>query len=345
MMATIGDVARHAGVSISTVSYVLSGKRAISAETREKVERVVRELGYRPHAGARSLASKRSNAIALVAPFRADNNVPVLMQYVSAVATSARGFDHDVLLVTQEEGDSGVRRVSSSSLVDALIVMDVEADDSRLATLRTLGIPSVLIGVPDRPNGLSCIDLDRREAAALAVSHLHDLGHRRIAMLGSPPAAYERRSGYALQFLDGYTRMIASLGMDSTAHQVEPTFDAARSALERQFAEHPDTTGLIVHNEAILGSVLAVLDRMGKRVPSDVSVVAHCPDDMAENQRVSLTNVDLAASQIASLAVTMLIGKLAGDSGGETRLIAPTLTIRESTTLPRPLATIEEDAR
>src|SRR5690606_26527987 len=81
-MVTIADVARHAGVSTSTVSYVLSGKRTISDDTRERVRQAVDALEYRPNASARALASRRVNALALVAPFRADNNVPVLLEFV-----------------------------------------------------------------------------------------------------------------------------------------------------------------------------------------------------------------------------------------------------------------------
>lgn len=103
-MVKITDVARRAGVSPSTVSYVLSGKRSISAATQRRVEASIRELGYRPHAGARALASSRSNVLALVMPLRSGIHVPVQMQFAGAVATTARRHDHDVLLLTQEEG-------------------------------------------------------------------------------------------------------------------------------------------------------------------------------------------------------------------------------------------------
>ena len=103
-MATIADVASHAGVSMSTVSYVLSGKRPISEETRRRVQASIRALGYHPHAGARALASSRANVIALVIPLRTGVHVPVVMQFVVSVVTSARTYDHDVLLLTQGSG-------------------------------------------------------------------------------------------------------------------------------------------------------------------------------------------------------------------------------------------------
>src|SRR5690606_37452459 len=91
---TIADVARHAGVAVSTVSYVLSGKRSISASTRNRVMESIRALGYEPHASARALASKRANVIALVLPLRAGMHLPVLMQFATTVVTTARTYEH-----------------------------------------------------------------------------------------------------------------------------------------------------------------------------------------------------------------------------------------------------------
>src|SRR5499427_357869 len=117
-MVTIIDVARHAGVAPSTVSYVLSGKRAISATTRQRVLASISTLGYHPHAGARSLASNRANVIALVLPLRAGMHLPVLMQFASSVVTTARQHNHDVLLVTADEGPAGLRRIAASAMVE-----------------------------------------------------------------------------------------------------------------------------------------------------------------------------------------------------------------------------------
>ena len=112
VVAKIEDVARHAGVAPSTVSYVLSGKRSITQETRERVLASIKALGYQPHAGARALASNRSNVVALVVPLRTGIHVPVIMQFATSVVITAREHDHDVLLLTQNEGEAGLRRVA-----------------------------------------------------------------------------------------------------------------------------------------------------------------------------------------------------------------------------------------
>ena len=114
-LVKISDVARHADVSPSTVSYVLSGKRSISAQTRRRVLDSIATLGYRPHAGARALASSRTKVLALVVSLRAAVHVPVVMQFAASAVTSARVYDHDVLLVTKDEGPAGLRRVAGSA--------------------------------------------------------------------------------------------------------------------------------------------------------------------------------------------------------------------------------------
>lgn len=345
-MVTIADVADRAGVSASTVSYVLSGKRSISERTAERVRESIAELGYRPNARAAALASRRAYAIALVAPLRADNNVPVLMQFVAAAAMAARARNHDVLLVTQEEGVDGLERVSSSALVDAVIVMDVEIADRRIPMLAMLEIPAVMIGHPGRSQGISTIDLDMAAAAELAVQHLAELGHRDIAMLGSPSSVYERKSSYAFRFREGFERARSEYGVEGHWYPVEPSYQSTREVLQAHFAQHPETTGLVVHNESILGEVLAVLADEGLRVPEDVSLVALCPSDLAVNQRVPLTSIAVPTDDIGAAAVDMVLGLVDGTAHPESRLIAPVLTIRSSTAQPRVTAQhLEEETQ
>jgi DNA-binding LacI/PurR family transcriptional regulator len=334
-VVTIADVARHAGVSVSTVSYAVSGKRPISAETRARIAASVEALGYRPNAKARALASSRTNTVALMAPLRADNNVPVVMQFVSAIARAARDCDHDVLLLTQGEGEDGVRRVGETALVDAVIVMDVEADDARLPVLRELGLPAVLIGSTDDAGGLSWVDLDFRQAAKACIDHLADLGHRTVFMLGSPHAVYERRSNYALAFAEGFETATQRRGIEAHWSASELDYHGTSALLERTLTERPDTTALVVHNEGILGAVLATLRRRGLRVPEDISVAAICPEDLAVNQGVELTGVAVPAEQIGRAAVEMVLRQVDGEDTAETRLIAPRLTVRQSTAPPR----------
>src|SRR5262245_29889268 len=266
-LVTIADVARHAGVATSTVSYVLSGKRAISATTRQRVLAAVRALGYHPHAGARALASNRSNVIALVLPLRAGMHVPVVMRFAVSVVTAARRHDHDVLLVTADEGPNGLRRVAASAMVDGLVLMDVELDDRRIPTLRSLHRPSVLIGFPADATGLTCVDLDFHRAGAECVAHLAALGHTDVALLGAPQAVYERGTGFAHRTRTGFLSAAGTLGMRAVAGPCEESPVAVRERIAELEAASPRVTGLVVHNEAAVEHVLVALRERGRRVP------------------------------------------------------------------------------
>lgn len=330
-MVKITDVARHAGVTPSTVSYALSGKRPISDATRQRIEASIRELGYRPHAGARALASSRSNVLALVIPLRTGIHVPVVMQFAVSVVTAARKHDHDVLLLTQEEGEEGLRRVADTALVDALIVMDVQLHDGRLPLLRALDRPSVLIGFPADAEGLTCIDLDFRAAGEACVEHLALLGHRSVALVGSPPEVYLRETGFAQRVVQGFTAAADRHGLTSSIHPCDATPAAARAMAERLLREHPALTGVVVHNEPIVEPLINAFESLGLRVPGDLSVTAICPDELAEQTPIPVTSVTIPAEEVGTRSVDLLMRKLDGMEVPDTTLLPPRLTPRAST--------------
>ena len=334
-MVTINDVATAAGVAPSTVSYVISGKRSISPKTRRLVEESIRRLGYHPHAGARALAGSRTNVLALVVPLRTDLNVGVVMEFVASAATAARAHDHDLLLLTKDEGPAALQRVASSAIADALMVMDIEAADPRVPMLLALDRPVVLIGVPDHPAGLSCVDLDFTAAGSACVAHLADLGHRSVALVGPSPEVYKRGTSYATRFLRGFTETAQQREVQATSRPCSPSYEAVSACLDALLDADPGLTGLVVHNEAVLPGLLSHLRARGLRVPEDISVVAVCPDSMAEQHSVALTTVAIPAEEVGSQAVEMTIRRLNGYETPEIRLLGPRLTRRASTAAPR----------
>ncbi|MFB7217811.1 LacI family DNA-binding transcriptional regulator [Streptomyces sp. NPDC056227] len=335
-MVTLAEVAQHAGVSASTVSYVLSGKRSISLSTRERVERSIQQLGYHPNAGARALASSRSNIIALMVPLRTDMYVPVMMEIAIAVATTARTHGYDVLLLTGEEGPTAVRRIAGSSLADAMILMDVELQDERLPLLRETDRAAVLIGLPADTDGLTCVDLDFEATGALCVEHLAGLGHREIAVIGEAAAVYERHTGFAERTVDGVRAKAQEAGVRVLHRSCEGGYAAMAQTLARIFDERPGTSGFIVQNEAAVEPLLNLLRQQGRAVPEDVSVVAICPEQVASQASVRLTSVAIPAQEMGRRAVEQVVAKLGGRGTDEVELLAPELTVRASSG-PAPL--------
>lgn len=329
-MVTLAEVAQHAGVSASTVSYVLSGKRSISLSTRERVERSIQQLGYHPNAGARALASSRTNIIALMVPLRTDMYVPVMMEIAIAVATTARTHGYDVLLLTGEEGPAAVRRIAGSSLADAMILMDVELHDERLPLLRESGRAAALIGLPADTDGLTCVDLDFEATGALCVEHLAGLGHREIAVIGEAAAVYERHTGFAERTVDGVRAKAQQAGVRVLHRPCEGGYAAMDRTLARIYDERPGTTGFIVQNESAVEPLLNLLRQRGRAVPEDVSVVAICPEQVASQASVRLTSVAIPAPEMGRRAVEQVVAKLDGRGTEEVVLLAPELTVRES---------------
>ncbi|WAX79750.1 LacI family DNA-binding transcriptional regulator [Streptomyces sp. KMM 9044] len=332
-MVKITDVARRAGVSPSTVSYALSGKRPISDETRRRVQAAVRELGYRPH--ARGAAGAGSRVLALAVPMRSGVHVPVVTQFAVAVATAARAHDHDVLLLTQGEGVEGIRRVAETGPADGLVVMDVQLQDPRLPLLRALPLPSVLIGVPAEPDGLTCVDLDFGAAGELCVDHLVRLGHRTVALVGSPPEVYVRRTAFARRLVQGFTAAADRHRIGSTVHPCAPGRGAARVIAERLLREQPTLTGVVVHNEPLIDPLIDAFAELGVRIPDDLSLTAVCPAPAAASARVPLTSVTVPSAELGTRAVHLLVRKMSGVPAPAVTLLAPRLTERASTG-PRP---------
>lgn len=332
-MVTIFDVARHAGVSSSTVSYVLNGTRRISEATRGRVLRSVAELGFHPNAGARTLAGRRSHIIALVMPLHRGVYIPIMTEIAISVTTTARRHGYDVLLVTNDEGPEGVRRVAASGLADGVLLMDVELDDQRIPVLRAQRTQSVLIGLPDDPHGLSCVDHDFAAAGALCADHLADLGHREIAFIGYGSGVYQRHAGYAERTLTGFRERAGQRGLRFLDRPCEGTFESTAGTLARILADRPRTTGFVVQNEAAIGPLLSLLHSSGRSVPADASVVALCPEQLAEQHAPALTAVSGPNRELGRVAVDQMIRRLTtAQPEDELALLTPILTVRQSTT-------------
>ncbi|HEX6340596.1 LacI family DNA-binding transcriptional regulator [Umezawaea sp.] len=323
-------MARHAGVAPSTVSYVLTGRRSISAATKERVRASVRLLGYRSSTPTRTPTGAAAGVLAMVLPLRDGMNMPVVTQFVIAVASAARRHGQDVLLLTADEGADGVRRIADSGRVDGLIVMDVEMHDDRVPVLLELARPTVLIGVPADATGLTCVDLDFAAAGALGVDHLADLGHRNLALLGAPRSVYRRDTGFAHRTTAGFSAAAMRRGIAITTSPVEHDAPSVRRFVTELLRDHPSVTGLVVHNETALPLVVESLRSLGRRIPEDVAVVALCPDDVAERTSPPLTSVNIPADELGHEAVALLRRKLDGEPVPALTLLPPRLTDRAS---------------
>ncbi|GIF69131.1 alanine racemase [Asanoa ishikariensis] len=300
---TLQDVARHAGVSRTTASFVLTGRRdmRISVDAEQRVLRAARELSYRPNLMARGLRTRTTHTIGLISD--TVTTEPFAGDIVRGAVNAA--LRHDNLLVIGEtSGDRGVEeRVVQDMLdrgVDGFLYASTWTRVSRLpAVLR--GHPFVWLNcLPRGRASASAVIPDERSAGTLAASALTAVGHERIALVGVPSpdvwAAGERLAGIRAA---GVT-VAATVECDWWP---EPAYTAVSSFL----ATGPSVTGLICLNDRIALGAYQAAQEAGLRVPDDLSVVSFDDSDLAAWLRPSLTSVALPHAELGGRAVDLLL--------------------------------------
>jgi DNA-binding LacI/PurR family transcriptional regulator len=333
-MATIGDVARRAGVSRSTVSYALSGKRSISTKTRERIEQAIVDLEFTPNAGARALATSQTMVLGLLLQFHADEFAPAMLQYVLPVSEAARAHGYDILMVTDADGPKAIRRIGDSNMVDGFVLLDVTADDLRVPSLRAVHQPGVLIGLPRDVRGVDAIDLDFAQASSMLVDHLHERGHSEVVLITPPHHVVERGGSYVWRFRDAAIERAARYGMRIHPFYGESRGSAVRRSVNAILDAWPKATALMVHNDATIAALPTILHERGVAVPDDLSVVSLYSRDFGEEFSLPFTAVESAADELGRTAVARLVDRIhSGHELGPSKvqLIAPVVTERGST--------------
>ncbi|WP_407320029.1 LacI family DNA-binding transcriptional regulator [Isoptericola halotolerans] len=338
-MATIGDVARVAGVSRSTASYALSGKRTISADVRRRVEAAVRDLGYTPNAGARALATSQTRVVGLLAQFLEDEFAPAMLQYMLGVSNTARELGYDILLSTEADGRSALRRMTNSRMVDGIVLLNVAEHDDRLPILREAPQPGALVGLPADCTGVDVFDLDFEDAGRLMVDHLHRLGHRELLLVSQPERVVERGGAYVWRLQNAAVEAARTRGITlhaefGSAHQPEVGRD-----LHGLLDAYPHATGLLVNNEAAAAALPTVLHERTLTAPADLSVVGRYSDEFARTFSLPYSSIESAPDRLGRMAVRELVRRIEGQAGPDephvVRFVSPELVDRGSTAPPR----------
>ncbi len=312
-MATIGDVARLAGVSRSTVSSVLTGRKFVAPATRERVEDAIGRLNFTVNSGARALATSRTMNIGLVFSFRQSMYVPSATTYVVALAEEARLHGYRLTLVTGSDSVSEIKRLLASKSVDGLVVMEVLEDDPRLPVLRDAAVPSVLIGMPEDSDGVDAVDLDYLAAGRLVMDQVHQARHRRVAFVTWPTYLHEMGATYAHRFRTGAEEGARELNLDLSTFlcDVDQT-----SILERVtgIIRDPSYEALVFHNDAVAPVLSTMLVREHRE---DLQVLGLCPPELAREHWLPFDTIDTQPEESARTAVKLLMRRLNG-TGTET---------------------------
>jgi len=332
-VATLSDVARRAGVSISAVSRVLSNapEARVSAETRARIKQAAVDLAYRPNFAGRALKFSRTNVIALVVP---DLTNAFATELMLGVEDEALERDYMVLLGRSEDlkpGGEMVSRLIGEGRVDGMLVQVADQSSAaEIADLVQAGYPIVFLNSIHTGHRGGVV-LDDEAGARLATQHLVGLGHRRIAMVGGLPQSYtaERR-------LTGFRAAMAVAGLP-----VPPTAVTrlgyqpgnGREALRALLAQPEPPTGLVVANINAAIGVLSEARSLRLQVPEDLSVISVHDAWTAENTWPPLSTVKMPMYQLGRAGVAGLYDRLHGQEVRDHVVTdpAPQLVLREST--------------
>jgi LacI family transcriptional regulator len=329
---TIRSVADAAGVSMSTVSNVLSGRHEqMAPETRQRVLAAIARLNYQPNHVARSLVTKRTATIGLIMSEVTNSLYPPV---TVGAEEACREAGYGLLLANAEDAASEQRAVAlmRAKQVDALIVFAVsllDAESEDLYAAQAVGTPVVAINraLPvDSP--LSAVWFDHRAGGRMATQHLIDLGHRRIAHISGPAnrlTGIQRRQGYeeALQEAD----IAPDPALIATAEDY--SFASGERLMERLWQERP--TAVFVAGDAMALGAIRAISQLGARIPDDCSLAAFGNPDFVRYATPAITTVDLPVSTAGRVAVELALRRMQHPEEKEVRMLETSLLIRETT--------------
>lgn len=333
MAITIRDVARTAGVSTATVSYVLNDRKGavkISEETRARIWNAVKELGYHPNALARSLAGKRTHTVALVMQYASifSSWSGFTSEMMHGVVQAAVHHDLDLMLHTRERPDTQTEAmVLTDGRVDGALLLR-DWDDPLIDLLVEHQIPTTLIFGRSRNPCVPYACCDDELGGRMATEHLIALGHRRIMHLGGPEgssAAVDRRAGFVSVLREHGIEPNPAWILQVT-HSGAP-FDEALAALH----DTPRPTAVFAWSDDVALRLMAEARNARIRVPDDLSVVGFDSTEICNHTSPTLTSVSQNIPLVASEGVRLLAERIRNRKGEITRFTAaPELHVRES---------------
>jgi DNA-binding LacI/PurR family transcriptional regulator len=325
-LATISEVARHAGVGIATVSRVLNGSPAVRDETRQRVLDAIAELGYAPNPAARALSTGRTLSVGVVAPFFTRPSVMERLRGISHVLAGA-GYQLVLFDVERPGQDSESFRTLPGGL-DGLLSISLCPPEADLARFESAGMPVVLVDHPDLR--LPGVYTDDVAGGRLAAEHLLELGHRRIAFIGDFEHNYHGFTSSAMR-RRGYEQALAAAGLGAepplvrrAAHGREPAAALTRELLA---SEDPPTAIFAASDTQAIG-VLEAAEELGVDVPGDLSVVGY--DDIELARYAGLTTVAQPLEESGARGAELLLAALDGAATGG-RQLPVELVVRSTT--------------
>lgn len=334
---TLKDVAREAGVHVSTASRALNPLTAsvVNPDTVERVTAVARRLGYRPHPLARGLRTNQTMSVGVVIP---DLENPLFGPIIAGAESVLVEDGYSVLIGNAERGGLDAESVVTDLLehrVDGLLLATAGRSDKWIADLNRSGVPTVLVNRASDDASVPAILCDDHAGIGLAVQHLADLGHRKIGHVSGPTSLSTglfRREAFMswmriLELAPEPTQVV-----EAEWFQVEPGYLACRELLGRQ----PDLTAIVAANDLLALGCYRAIREMGGEVAVDISVTGYNDIPLLDMMQPPMTTVRVPYRQMGAQGAATLLDHLGRGGNGATASIklSPALIVRASTAPP-----------
>ena len=325
-MATLKDVAREAGVSIATVSYVLNGTKSLTPEVTKRVQDAAKAVGYRQNRSAKALKTGRSHTLGFILP---DLTNPYFPELAQSVAKTAYDLGYSLLLIdssNQLSVEAEYFQLLAEHRVDGAIWIPVSDH-------YTNSVPFPVV-VVDRPlKSFDAVLADHYQGGALLANHVHKLGHKHIGLLSGPQdlsSAKLRR--------DGFLSAAKTLNI-RWEHEVPFSIDLSKPVIKT--LQNNTVTAIVAANDLLAISAIRTLESAGLRVPEDVSVVGFDDIPMASLMNPALTTIHQPLSEIGKQAVLQLHKRILDASLPTEHTLLPVELIERRSTLPLSLGVNE----
>jgi DNA-binding LacI/PurR family transcriptional regulator len=333
MAATLKDIAKQVGRSVTTVSRALADYDDVSEATRLRVRQAAQELGYEPHTAARQLQKRRTDTLGLVIPtFGPRFSDPFFSEFLAGVGNEATRQGFDLLVSTQEPGEKEERaylKTIRSRRVDGFIVVRTRRNDPRINLLRSHNYPFVVFGRVEDNIEFPLVDEDSEFGIGLVVKHLIELGHTRIGCI-APPANLIL-AHYRLQ---AFIKTLEAHRLTTDPEliiETDLTQGSGREAGGRLLDLAAPPTAIVACNDLMALGAMSAAQERGLIVGKDVSITGFDDIPWAEHAHPPLTTVRQPIYQIGTMVCEMLIKTIKGEQLAELQIILkPSLVVRKS---------------
>ncbi|MCL5994709.1 MAG: LacI family transcriptional regulator [Chloroflexi bacterium] len=335
---TINDIARHAGVSKTAVSFAFNTPGRLSSETTQRILDVARQLGYTPNPIARSLNTRRTNAIGVIVPQDITDafSNPFFGQLVSGIGRVCNMEGMSLMVVPPMRGS--LLEATYAALIDGCIVTGLEPDDEVVRALRQRHLPFVMIDA-DAPDHVACVNIDDHEGARSSMQHLLRLGHRDIAIVSfeSFSGQVEQYTGTLKHRFDGYRAALKEVGLALHSRGIfclecKCSVAGGIEVFNRLMQLVPRPTAVLALSDAIAFGIVHAAQQHGINVPGQLSVVGFDDLETSKLTRPSLTTVHQPIAEKGQRAAELLMDAVRQRFSLPRHIVLPVeLMVRKST--------------